>query len=165
VVRVDDLDALAKELRAAGTDLHRLAAEKLWLVSGDSWAAKAPLPQSLDPGCAQAKVTAVEARLHEQEVVARVETPADCPLTFAMNFVERLRAVASSARGRESIVVFPAYGSLAAVWVPKGTEEVRIEAEPPRAPLAALWIVLGSMALAAACVDTCRRRPTKPASR
>jgi hypothetical protein len=44
--------------------------------------------------------------------------------------------------------VFPSYGALAGVWVPRGASEVRLTAYVPRPPLAALWPALGAALLA-----------------
>jgi hypothetical protein len=151
VSRVADLAKLGDELRAGGGELHRLARETLWLVAADPAAARAPLPALLDAACARARVIAVAAEMHRQRVVADVETEADCPLTFAMNFAETLKAEVLSERGSETAEVFPAYGALAAVRVPAGARHVRIEAIAPRAGAATLWLALGAVALAAAC--------------
>ena len=68
-----------------------------------------------------------------------------------MTYAETLRATAIGADGAgRALTVFPAYGALAAVWVPRGTTEVRIEAVPPGLSWPAAWIGMGLLALAAA---------------
>jgi hypothetical protein len=158
VVRSADLASLARELRAAGSGLHRQAAEKVWVVSSDPWVAKAPLPAAVEPACAEARVLGVEARLGGQQASLKVRTGADCPLTLATNFAESLRAETTSGAGWRRAAVFPAYGALAAVWVPKGASEVRIDALPPSLPWPALWVAAGALVLAGACA-LARRTP------
>ena len=65
-------------------------------------------------------------------VRVQVETPAECPLALAMNYVETLRAEATGGAGTSAAAVFPACGSLAAVRVPAGTHDVLVEARPGR---------------------------------
>jgi len=92
-----------------------------------------------------------------RQVVARTETTAECPLTFAMNFTEDLRATAALADGqRLPAAVFPGYGALASVIAPAGAVEVRVAAEPPALPGAPVWILLG-LASCAAAVALARR--------
>ena len=87
---------------------------------------------------------------------ALVGTPADCPLTFAMNFAEDLQATALVSGAERLLPVFAAYGALAGVVVPRGASEVRIGLRPdPRWPLAGP--VLG-LALLAAVARAERRR-------
>ena len=95
----------------------------------------------------------VEARRGGAGARAGVSTPADCPLTFAMNYAENLRAVALMDDGRSvAAQVFPAYGALAAVWVPRGATAVRVEAVPTVLPLAPAWRALGLALLLGAAV-------------
>ncbi len=69
--------------------------------------------------------------------VAEVTTDAACPLTFAMNFTEDLRATAVLADGqRRAVSVFPAYGALTGVIVPSHAQKILVRAEPPHLPLA-----------------------------
>ncbi|PYQ01835.1 MAG: hypothetical protein DMF82_18065 [Acidobacteria bacterium] len=80
--------------------------------------------------------------------IAHVTSPADCPLTFATNYTETLEAGARMEGGRlRAAAVFPSYGALAGVWVPRGASEVRLTAHVPRPPLAPLWPALGAALL------------------
>jgi hypothetical protein len=151
LARVDSFAALGRDLLPLGDALGRRAHETLWLVSADPRVAAAALPPSVDPACASAAVREVRARRGSADVTAAVETPAGCPLTFAMSYAETLRATVADAGGRRhAATVFPAYGALAAVWVPCGTAEVRVEAVVPGPRWPAAWIVLGLGLLVAA---------------
>jgi hypothetical protein len=67
-----------------------------------------------------------------------------------MNYAETLRATALGPAGATAAVVFPAYGALAGVWVPRGTTELHVEAAPTLLPYAAAWRGLGLALLLAA---------------
>jgi len=152
---------LARELRAAGDALHQRAAEVLWLDGSDPLAAGAALPPALERGCRDARVAHVEAAPRGLQVVARTATAAACPLTFAMNFTEDLRATAVLGDGRRlPVPVFPGYGALATVTVPAGATEVHVRAEPPGLPWPMAWTVLGVACCAAAALSSWRGRRT-----
>jgi hypothetical protein len=148
---------LREELRRPPDGLHREAHRRLWLMADDLHVWRAHLPETLAPACAEAAVLGVEAPGREGLAAARVRAPADCPLTFAMNYADNLRATAVRPTGAVAAAVFPAYGALAGVWVPGGATEVRIEAVPAALPLAPLWRVLG-LALLGAAVAVSRPR-------
>ena len=94
---------------------------------------------------------------------ARVRTEADCPLTFATNYADNLRATAVVGKEHVPASVFPAYGALAGVWVPAGASEVHVQAVPARMPVAPLWRLLGVAVLVGAAVTAARSsRPTTP---
>ena len=151
VARVPDLPALVQELTGAGERLDQRALEVLSLDGADPLAAAARRPATDDRRCRDARVVEVKAPPRGREVVARTETAAECPLTFAMNFTEDLRATATLADGRRlPAPVFPGYGALASVTVPAGAVEVRVEARPPALPGAAGWSMLGLASCAAA---------------
>jgi hypothetical protein len=150
---------LREELRRPRDGLHAEARRRLWLMADDLQVWRAHLPEALDPRCAEAAVLGVAARRDENGVRAQVDTPADCPLTFAMNYAETLRATAATAQGTVAATVFPAYGALAGVWVPRGAREVRVEAQPVRLPLAPLWRIAGCVLIAAAAATVFRAPP------
>jgi hypothetical protein len=144
VSRVEDLASLVHELRTAGQTLHARVRQVLWQNAADPLAARAIMPPTLDGRCRDATVRAVRAPRHAAEIVADIETAADCPLTFAMNFTEDLRATAVRADGRQmAIAVVPGYGSLATVLVPAGSTAIRIRGEPPALPWSVGWVTLG----------------------
>jgi hypothetical protein len=143
VVRLGGLPELVRELRAAGDELHTHVREVLWLDASDPLAARATTATP-DARCREALVREVTAPRRGPAIVARVTTPADCPLTFAANFTEDLRARASLADGHEvTLAVYPAYHALAGVVVPRGATSIRLHAEPVRLPGGAAWVVLG----------------------
>jgi hypothetical protein len=126
VSHTKDVASLSHELTGAGRSLHDRVKETLWLVDGDPFAAAAALPPAIDARCRAARVTRVEAPARGREIVADVESPAACPLTFATNFTESLRAMVVLANGQQvPAAVFPAYGALAGVLVPEGSRHVR----------------------------------------
>jgi hypothetical protein len=165
IARATDLPSLARELRAPRESLHRRAAEVLWLDGSDPAVVRAALPAAVDPGCRDARVVQVEASRRRWPIVARTEAAAACPLTFAMNFSEDLRATAVLADGRRlPVAVFPGYGALASLIAPAGTRQLTIQAEPPRLPLVPAWVIAGVAAVAAAALlefGACRES-TKP---
>ncbi|HVR71855.1 MAG TPA: hypothetical protein VMT87_13520, partial [Vicinamibacteria bacterium] len=154
---------LREELRRPADGLHNEARRTLWLMADDLHVWRAHLPEALVPECAGARVLGVEALRGGGGARAEVGAPADCPLTFAMNYAENLRATALAADGRTvPAQVFPAYGALAAVWVPRGATEVRVRAVPTRLPFAPVWRGLGFALLLAAAVAA-RATPRRPA--
>jgi hypothetical protein len=148
--QADSFRSLARILVVQGDLAGRRAHENLWLVTADPAVGAARLPESVPPACAGARVLEVKARRGAAGASASVDVPADCPLTFAMSYAETLRATVAGPGGDRAAVVFPAFGALAAVWVPRGTTEVRIEADPAGAPLPWAWTLVGLLTLAAA---------------
>jgi hypothetical protein len=139
---------LREELRRPADGLHNMARRTLWLMADDLHVWRAHLPEAADPLCAQAQVLGVEARWGDNGARAAVRAPADCPLTFAMNYADNLRATAFLPEGSVPARVFPAYGALAGVWVPRGATHIRVEAAPTLLPFAVLWRALGIALLA-----------------
>jgi uncharacterized membrane protein len=125
---VSDFAALGRALLDADTNVAERVRQRLFLVASDP-ALPATLPREVAPACAGARVLRVDETPRRTGVRVTLETPADCPLAVAMNFVETLRAEASGADGApRPALVFPACGSLAGVWVPAGTRDVLLEA-------------------------------------
>jgi hypothetical protein len=126
--------ALGKVLLEADTATAERVRARLWLVDSDPRTAPAR-GFAVDPACATARVLGVSTTPAGTGVRVQVETPAECPLALAMNYVETLAAEATDAEGRTTAApVFPACGSLAAVRVPAGTRDVLVEARPGRVP-------------------------------
>ncbi|PYQ21655.1 MAG: hypothetical protein DMF79_07635, partial [Acidobacteria bacterium] len=66
-----------------------------------------------------------------------------------LNFAESLVATASFADGRkEAATVFPAYGALTAVWVPRGAREVHVGPTSRQPAWTIACLVLGVTGLA-----------------
>jgi hypothetical protein len=81
--------------------------------------------------CKAARIkTPVDMGSDRQSFSVTVESPNTCPLTFAMNYSEMLRARAQSDSGAQDLQVFPGFGSLATAMIPQGTYAVEIWAEP-----------------------------------
>ena len=140
--------ALGEELVAAGDGLALRARQTAWVVERDPMVERARLPQVVDARCAEARVYRVDAPRAATTFDAQVAVVADCPLTFATNYAETLRASALLADGRrQPLEVYPAYGALAGVWVPAGTTAVAVEAVVPRLPLSRLYRGLGGALL------------------
>ena len=116
----------------------------LWIDGSDPLATRADVPPTLDPRCRDARVLKVAAPRRAHEIVATTSTAAACPVTFATNFTEDLRATAVLAEGRRvDVMPFPGYGALTSVVAPAGTTEIRLRAEPSTLPLAIAWVALG----------------------
>jgi hypothetical protein len=159
LVHAASFAALGHELVSLREDLARQARHTVWLVDADPMVIGAALPDAVDVGCAAARLDGVETPGGMTVAIARVSTPADCPLTFAMNYAETLEANARMSGGRtQPARVFPAYGALAGVWVPRGASEVRVTARVPKPPRPALWRVLGAALLAWQTMYSPRRR-------
>lgn len=131
---VPSFAALGRALLEADTATAERVRARLWLVDSDPRIAPAR-GFAVDPACATARVLGVNATPEGTGVRVQVETPAECPLVLAMNYVETLAAEATDAQGRTTAApVFPACGSLAAVRVPAGTRDVLVEVLSGRAP-------------------------------
>jgi hypothetical protein len=105
---------LADELLAPERTSTR-ASTTLFVAEDDPRRPATPAP--LDPQC----VSASRARgggAGRPWVEATVESPADCPLTFAMNYAETLQATATT-DGKRRPLALPAYGTMAAVRAPR----------------------------------------------
>jgi hypothetical protein len=125
---VPSFAALGRALLDADTEVSRRVQQRLWIVSSDT-ALPPGLPREARPSCANARVLAADVTPRRTGVRLTLETPADCPLAIAIDFVETLRADATDAAGRtQPAVLFPACGSLAGVWVPAGTRDLLVEA-------------------------------------
>lgn len=109
IERVATLDELRRVLLINAPTLARTAHQVMWLVGNDG-----PM-LSVPPECEGARVEDVTVN---DAIHVRVVTPADCPLTLAMNHLDGL-----TANGQP---MFPSYGTLAAAIVPKGTTELVI---------------------------------------
>jgi hypothetical protein len=148
LTRTPSFAALGEELLAAGDGLALRAHRTAWLVSSDPMVARAGLPDTVDSRCAQASVYRVDAPRAAPSFDALVSVAADCPLTFAANYAETLRATASTADGsRRTLEVYPAYGALTGVWVPAGTTAVSVEAVVPTLPSSGVYRVVGAALL------------------
>ena len=159
VSRLSTLNSLADTLLAAGETLHEQLGAVMWLDDSDALPKRAPQDYQADSQCAQARVVEVQAARRGHEFTAEVTTDAACPLTFAMNFTEDLRATAVLADGqRSAVTVFPAYGALTGVIVPSHARKILVRAEPPRLPLAGAWAAMG-MAICLGAMALAWRRP------
>ena len=159
VRHAESFTALGRELVSLREDLALQARRTVWLVDADPRVARAALPEPVDVRCAAARVDGVETPGGTTIVVAHVSSPADCPLTFAMNYAETLRAVARGSDGRTRAAdVFPSYGALAGVWVPKGASEVQVTAHVVRPPWPGLCRAFGVALLAWQTMYSPRRR-------
>ena len=149
VIRVESFATLGHQLVSLRDDLAAQARRTAWLVDTDPMVGRAGLPSAVDARCADARVDGVDAAGGATIAIAHVTSPADCPLTFAVNYAETLEATARMEADRfRAATVFPSYGALAGVWVPRGASEVRLTAQVPRPPLAPLWPALGAALLA-----------------
>ena len=113
---------------SSGTPVIQALGERVYLDGSDE---KSIELAGTNPACASARVDEVTEGNDRQSFNVKVSTPADCPLTLAMNYTELFRGKAIDGSGNErDLVVYPAYGPLLGTFVPAGTREVRIWAEP-----------------------------------
>jgi hypothetical protein len=124
LVRVPSMADLARLLRQHGDDLAERARQTAWVVEGDP-RLPATLPASIDESCSAARVKRVDAARRRAWMSIDVESPADCPVTLAMNYAETLRATLDGPAGRV-VPTFPIYGALTGVLVPPGAKRVWI---------------------------------------
>jgi hypothetical protein len=148
------MEELARVLNAAGEGLAAQAHAEDWVVSSDSAVEAASLPKALSEACGEATVAGVLAGHGVQSMRIRVHTDADCPLTVATNYATDLFAMARGV----PLKVFPSYGALTGILVPKGTTELLLEARAEEP----LWARLGALAgyglLALTLMETGRLR-------
>ncbi len=128
LIEYSSVTNLASALKSEGAGLRNYLRNSMAYLSTDLLVTKANLPRQVSPSCAQAQVLNVNAPQHSQVVQLHVSTPEACPLTVAMNYVEILEAVGNPETGSpERLTVFPAYGALTGILVPKGITSIRIE--------------------------------------
>lgn len=143
--RVANVDALARALKAPGDALHEVARRTVFLLEDDPAVAAAGLPSGPRPQCASARVVRLDAAPGAVRVRVDVDSPADCPLVLALNYVETWQAAAFGRDGRRrAATVFPANGAMTGVWTPAGTTSVELSAVVRRPPLPAAWVLAGS---------------------
>lgn len=158
-IHADSFHALGHELVGLRDTLAFQARRAAWLIDADPMVARASLPEVVSTRCNDARVEEVATPGGPVVATARVFAPADCPLTFAMNYAETLRATARMDDGRtQAAPVFPAYGALAGVWVPRGAADVTVTAPLVSAPMPASWRVLGAALLVWQSLYSPRRR-------
>ncbi|MCM2322338.1 MAG: hypothetical protein NDJ90_03655 [Oligoflexia bacterium] len=169
VTAVESFEELASRLRADFAKKGEAIRNELFLVKTDPAASVAsvapaqgaqtavpapvpvPVQTAMPKECLAARVTDVTVSELGQRIDLRVHAPERCPLTVAMNFSGHLRASAVLADGAKvAVPLLPGYGSLTSLWVPRGTERVRIEASDPVPPYAAGVQVVGLLLLAIA---------------
>lgn len=149
---------LGEDLVALGDGLRLQARQTAWVVASDPMVARAGLPETVDARCAEARVEGVAAPRAGTSFGAHVDVAADCPLTFATNYAETLRATASMADGRsQAVKVYPVYGALTGVWVPGGATAVIVEALAPTLPLSGVYRGLGAALLLWLVIRVLRR--------
>ena len=113
---------------SSGTPMIQALGERVYIDGSDE---KSVDLAGASPACAGAKVDDLTENDDRQSFTIKVSSPADCPLTLAMNYTELFRGKAIDGSGNErDLVLYPAYGPLLGTFVPKGTKEVRIWAEP-----------------------------------
>jgi hypothetical protein len=121
--------SLADQLRSENPSLRAFLRNTVSVFTADPVLQNNPLSTEVSSLCAGAQILGLEAPQHSQTVTLKVKTPADCPLTVSMNYVEILRADGENDRGEhEELRVFPAYGALTGIWVKQGTTAIHIDA-------------------------------------
>lgn len=142
-------EALGRTLASAGTDLAAMLPKRLWVVANDPIFQKDGVPE-IAPGCGSAKLFSVDARRGTPGVRIRLQSPGECPLTVAMNYARQLKAYAmENGEPGRGLRIFPSYGALTGVLVPRDVKEVLLIPEPT-IPLWAWGVFLSGCLFAAA---------------
>lgn len=135
IVPVKDLKELSHHLMQHRTMLKLRLKQMVWVdredpkiksVSSQLW----PQLKRRSLKCEDAKIVSTHTKLGGQQVELQVENSDLCPLTLSMNYSSNLKAQGMDAHGKtQNLTVFPAYGALTGVLVPKGAEHIFISAQ------------------------------------
>jgi hypothetical protein len=147
--------ALVARLRAVGGTVADEVRRTLFLVGEDERRSSLAGHPSIDQSCASARVLGL--RSDGSSVLVSVESPAPCALVLATNYVERLHARVVSEGSSLEAPVFPAYHSLAAIWMPPGRHVVVVGPRVRESPGAWLGSLVGAGLLAGVAVLSRRR--------
>lgn len=153
---IADPSEMAAQLHSAAAAVPDLVRSTAWLLPRDRPALE------ISAACARARVSSVETDERGQSATFEVESPADCPLIVATNYISNFHATAIVDGASRSTEVFPIDVSLTAIMVPGGSSRVMLEprADPPwwsrLASMLGLLLALGAVVMAT--------RPTQPDS-
>lgn len=131
IIPVKNLKTLTRQLMQHRTTLRRTLKESVLIDRKD------PNIESLLPTlhsrlfkCKEAKVLTTHTKLGGQHVDLQVTSPDLCPLTLSMNYTSRLIARGVTIHGEtKRLRLFPAYGALTGILVPKGIQQIVISAD------------------------------------
>ena len=127
VALIDDPRAMASQLHANAAAVPDLVRTTAWLLPRDRAAFE------IVEACTRARLTSVETDWRGQSATFEVESPAECPLIVATNYISNFRATAIVEGTPRSAEVFPIDVALTAIMVPRGSSRVVLEphADPP----------------------------------
>jgi hypothetical protein len=164
--RSGSFDQIARSLHEAEDRLMPHLSRVAYLIEGDGAIPIEIQCKEVNPVCQFAQVMKVSAPIRSQRFELDVNTPRDCPLTVAMNYVTTLESRGVDSEGNEvELQIYPVYGALTGVWVPASVKKVIIQ---PRVILP-LWSrvawVMGWLLLAAALFRAVKDHGTDSISR
>ncbi len=128
--------------------LYRNSTEKMGeaalTIQNDLAVMNADLRESVNPICKNSKVKEMREGSTKQDFEIEVDNQADCPLTLSMNYANHMRASTHDFSSQSSpLKVFPSYGALTGIWVPKGVTKIhlRVELDPPAHLVIGGWLL------------------------
>ncbi len=128
ILMVPSVSALALEMKKAGETLATRVKQTLWLDASDPGIAGRDIFSAAGSNCDTARVEEVNAPRHSQVIYVSVSSPDNCPLTVAMSFIDQMRAYTLIDNQMVELDMFPAFGALTGVMVPKGEHQIVIDA-------------------------------------
>jgi len=126
-----DFSELARVLRDQGYGLAgKLKSSALYVSNDPNIKIHQADLTKVTGDCSSSKVESIKTQNRGQVIDLKVTSAADCPLSIATNYVTHLKAysIREERIGKE-LPIFPVYGALTGVLVPKGTHEIRIRYE------------------------------------
>lgn len=141
---IADPSEMADQLHANAAAVPDLVRSTAWLLRRDRPALE------IAEACVRARVSSVETDERGQSATFEVESPANCPLIVATNYISNFHATAIVDGASRITEVFPIDVALTAIMVPPGSSRVVLEprADPPwwsrLASMIGILLVLGA---------------------
>lgn len=127
IVKMPYLSELAHTLIQNRDDLLAYTKDNLVVVGEEKEIQDFKFPASFSPDCEHAQILSIHAPHWQQNIDLKVQTQADCPMTISLNYVHALKAVAKNQANQwQEIPLFPSYGALVGLVVPKNTTAINI---------------------------------------
>lgn len=150
---VQSYQELAWRLRAGAEDPDGIR-KVGWVVAEDQKISSVPALRGAFDSCGSAKVLGLESKRFGQRMEIDVSSTdgasegANCPLVLSMNYSHDLKAYAGPEGKSRELVVFPVYGALTGVLVPRSESRVVVEMQAHVPYWAYLVQGLGALLLA-----------------
>jgi len=133
-------------------DLRTELAATAWMLRGEL--SGGPPPAS--PACASAKVLEVTTDARGQTATIAVDTPADCMLVVATNYVRAFAATATVDGAERAVEVVPVNVALTGIAVPRGARRITLAPQPRIPGWTRVASLVGLLLLGFAVVMTIR---------